>query len=153
MPSPATNYATGSKCQQTAMKAELIAGGPLAVEMYIDADFALYASGVYREPTRDYWDRMAGRTSPEWDPRRCHSGCAPPKAFEWQRVNHPLLVVGYGVTDEPSAEPPSGHAPPSRGYWICQNGWGPRWGEDGYVRVAMGEGSIESAAVAVEPVA
>ena len=95
------------------------------------------------------------RARVEWtSPLAGSTSARPSTSCRLQRpcATQPLLVVGYGVTDEPSAEPPSGHALPSRGYWICQNGWGPRWGEDGYVRVAMGEGSIESAAVAVEPV-
>lgn len=38
--------------------------------------------------------------------------------------NHVVVVVGYNST----ANPP---------YWIVKNSWGPGWGEDGYIRIAI----------------
>ena len=40
-------------------------------------------------------------------------------------LNHGLIIVGYGVSDE-GVE-----------YYICKNSWGTDWGEDGYVRMAV----------------
>ncbi|XBH75946.1 hypothetical protein VPH35_102664 [Triticum aestivum] len=41
---------------------------------------------------------------------------------------HSMTVVGYGTTDE--TDPID--------YWIIKNSWGPKWGEDGYIRMARG---------------
>lgn len=38
-----------------------------------------------------------------------------------ENINHAVVAIGY--TDE---------------YWIIQNSWGARWGEAGYIRLAMG---------------
>ncbi|MGH0185496.1 UNVERIFIED_CONTAM: hypothetical protein FKN15_018247 [Acipenser sinensis] len=69
--------------------------GPVAVG--IDAtrfSFHHYRGGLYYEPS-------------------CSS----------QKLNHAVLVVGYGTEN--------GHD-----YWIVKNSWGISWGENGYVRMA-----------------
>ncbi|XP_046564636.1 procathepsin L-like [Haliotis rubra] len=40
-------------------------------------------------------------------------------------INHAMQVVGYGEED-------------GQEFWICKNTWGPKWGEDGYVRMKKG---------------
>ena len=100
------------------------------------------AGGFYRGRERDCWGRMAGRAEPAYEPRRCHSHCAPPAGLEWEAGNHAVLVVGWGV-ERTAAENVS--------YWVCQNAWGSEWGERGFVRVAAGEASIESLGVAAQP--
>ena len=45
---------------------------------------------------------------------------------------HAVKILGWGVDDE------------GTNYWICANSWGPEWGENGFFRIQMGEGGIDS---------
>jgi len=68
--------------------------GPIAVA--IDASqrsFQTYSDGVYYD-----------------------AGCT-------QKINHGVLVVGYGTED-------------GQDYWLVKNSWGISWGENGYVKMA-----------------
>ena len=39
-------------------------------------------------------------------------------------VNHLVVLEGYGTDDETGED-----------YWLVRNSWGPRWGENGYIRL------------------
>merc|ERR1739848_397659 len=43
-------------------------------------------------------------------------------------INHAVLAVGYGTAS-------------GQNYFIIRNSWGTGWGEDGYIRLAFGEGA------------
>ncbi|CAD7936342.1 unnamed protein product [Amoebophrya sp. A120] len=99
---------------------ELVDNGPVVVSFEPKDDFMYYNQGVYQS------------TSGE------------PIHQEWERVDHAVLLVGYGV-DSTSGQK----------YWKVQNSWGPEWGEGGFFRIARGtnDSGIESISVAadVEP--
>merc|ERR550514_1512830 len=91
---------------------ELYNNGPLVVSFEPAEDFMFYSDGIYSS-----------------------AGSKP----EWERVDHAVLLVGYGEED-------------GKKYWRIQNSWGPDWGEDGFFRMAMGvdESGVESIAVAAD---
>ena len=46
-------------------------------------------------------------------------------------ANHAVLAVGYGNEN-------------GRDYWLVKNSWGTNWGENGFVKIAMGTCAIET---------
>lgn len=96
---------------------ELVQNGPLVVSFEPAEDFMYYSDGIF---------------SSQGVLKRPFEG-----GQEWEKVDHAVLLVGYGVEN-------------STKYWKIQNSWGPDWGEDGFFRMVRGvdESSIESIAVA-----
>jgi len=80
---------------EDALKAAVATVGPVSVA--IDAShptFQFYNHGIYNE-----------------------KDCDP------QNLDHGVLVVGYGTTDEGD-------------YWLVKNSWSEKWGDDGYIRMS-----------------
>lgn len=99
-----------------AIKAELIHGGPLVLGLEPAEDFMFYSEGIYR-------------TSLPLSLLQVGS-------LEWQRVDHAVLLVGWGMDQDGTR------------YWRIQNSWGSEWGEAGFFRIIMdeNESGIESIA-------
>ncbi|XP_076450120.1 cathepsin L-like peptidase [Babylonia areolata] len=90
-----TGYVDIRRGSESDLQSAVATVGPIAVT--IDASkrsFQLYRSGVYYEPT-------------------CSS----------ERLDHGVLVVGYGTED-------------SEDYWLVKNSWGTFWGMNGYIQMA-----------------
>jgi len=113
----------GNATEQEIMD-ELVHKGPLVLSFEPADDFMFYSDGVYQS--------AATLKKPIVE----H-----PALAEWTRVDHAVLLVGYGVDD-------------GKKYWKLQNSWGADWGEDGYFRMLRGadESGIESIAVAADVV-
>ena len=50
-------------------------------------------------------------------------------------VNHGVLLVGYGSTDDSSNESDKAKGSSCKNYWIVRNSWGPDWGHDGFFKL------------------
>jgi len=47
------------------------------------------------------------------------------------QLDHGVAAVGWGTDDESKES-----------YWIVKNSWGPKWGEDGFIRISRKSGGI-----------
>ncbi|XP_077176187.1 cathepsin S-like [Paroedura picta] len=95
-----SRYVQLPQTDEAALKSAVATVGPVSVA--IDATketFFLYKSGVY-------------------DDQSCS-----------QKVNHAVLVVGYGTLD-------------SKDYWLVKNSWGVKFGDQGYIRMARNHGNL-----------
>jgi len=99
------------------MKKELFTYGPVTAGFAVSQDFMWYEKGVYS------------------------SGHDIPQNGDWFKVDHGVLMIGWG--EESGVK-----------YWSLQNSWGPTWGEEGYFRFKRGEnlGGMESICEAADVV-
>lgn len=60
------------------------------------------------------------------------SGISNPFFCSGDRLNHAVLLVGFGQARTAFGK--------MKKYWIISNSWGEKWGENGYIRLARGNG-------------
>lgn len=105
----------GASDEESIMR-EVRAAGPVVVSIEPTPSFMVYRAGVYSE--------------------------VPLPHSEWIKVDHAVLVVGWGEERDPiSGEDIK--------FWVVQNSWGPTWGEGGFFRIRRGvdESGIEAEGV------
>ncbi|EEA08506.1 cathepsin C, putative [Cryptosporidium muris RN66] len=96
--------------------------GPVAISLEPTLEFSLYKSGIFK----GFYEPIA-RKHPWAD-------------VTWYKVDHAMVLTGWGWEKVGNERIP---------YWIVQNSWGLKWGEEGYCRIIRGinELSIEQAGV------
>lgn len=83
--------------------------GPVSVAYQVSPNFRLYSHGVY-----DSWNATTNKTE-------CRSSPSD--------VNHAVVMVGYGTTNDEKAIP----------FHIVRNSWGNTWGMEGYFWILRGQ--------------
>ena len=99
-----------SKTNEENLMRDLYTNGPIVVSFEPDYSFMVYKSGVF-DFKKENW--LTQNTSKP----------------QWQKVDHSVLLVGWGVEVANGKEIK---------YWLLQNSWGKNWGEAGYVRFRRG---------------
>jgi cathepsin C len=97
-------------CNERKIMEEVYKNGPIVLSLEPDYSFMFYKSGVYQSPTNSW---ITNKT----------------KKPEWEKVDHSMVLVGWGV-DVINGK--------SVKYWLLQNSWGGNWGENGYMRFIRG---------------
>jgi cathepsin C len=98
------------------MMREIYNNGPIMIGFDAPASLFYYTGGVYTGPAAP----TEGPTLPHLKP--------------WEKTNHAVVAVGWGVTADGVK------------YWTIKNTWGKNWGEHGYFRIRRGtdECGVES---------
>jgi len=103
-------------CGERAMMRELFDHGPIVVGFEVGMGFNTYHQGIF------------------------HATEGLPEKNHWERVNHAVVIIGYGTENGVD-------------FWTVKNSWGPDWGENGFFRIRRGDDNlnIEHMAVAAYP--
>ncbi|CAG9822448.1 unnamed protein product [Phaedon cochleariae] len=105
-----SSYKSVKKGDENELKKAVALVGPISVCITATKNFHLYKSGVFDDET-------------------CNR----------KRINHAVLVVGYGSLN-------------GNDYWIVKNSWGAHWGQHGYILMSRNKDQCAIAYHAVYPV-
>lgn len=110
-------------CSEDAMLRTLWEHGPMAASIEPTVAFTVYRKGVFKSAYNSLVQKGEN--------------------WVWEKVDHAVVVVGWGWAR---------HGDKWLPYWKVRNSWGARWGEGGYARVIRGvnEMAIERVAVVGE---
>ena len=108
------------ECDVQGMMRELHDNGPIPIALEVGHDFMHYKSGVYDTPAKNPKKNLEDSKN------------------HWMITDHAVVLIGWGTDEETGKD-----------YWLVKNSWSPRWGENGYFRIARGKDllHIESQAV------
>jgi len=105
-------YVGGSygKCDEKQIMKEVFKNGPIVLSLEPDYSFMFYKSGVYQSPISSW---IINNT----------------KRPEWEKVDHSMVLVGWGVENIKGKNVK---------YWLLQNSWGSGWGDNGFMKFIRG---------------
>jgi cathepsin C len=105
-------YVGGSygNCDEKQIMKEVYLNGPIVLSLEPDYSFMFYKSGVYQSPITSWITQKTKRP-------------------EWEKVDHSMVLVGWGVENINGKKVK---------YWILQNSWGLSWGENGFMKFIRG---------------
>jgi len=117
----------GASDEENMMK-EIRARGPIIANLEPSRDFSFYKNGIYESVANRKEDGDISSTNMR------------ESDMEWERVDHSILIVGWGEENGTK-------------YWKALNSWGTNWGENGFFRIKRGvdECAIESMGEAAIP--
>ena len=89
---------------------DLLKYGPIVISLAPNYFFSSYKTGIF-DADANTWKQLNVQQP------------------EWQKVDHSVVLVGYGVHEGVE-------------YWLIQNSWGDVWGEKGYMKLRKGKNLI-----------
>jgi cathepsin C len=87
---------------------EVYKNGPIVVSFEPDYLFMHYNTGIYYSVGDTWLTRKENKPI-------------------WTKVDHSVVLVGWGFDEESQTK-----------YWLLQNSWGDRWGENGFFKMVRG---------------
>ena len=116
------------------MMKEIRARGPISGDLEVPVVFSLYTGGIFSEEGTLALKRLSEEEKIKLsDDDDINEMTLSDYEVSWQLINHSILIIGWGVEK-------------GQKFWLCQNSYGPNWGEKGYfkIRRGMNDYGIES---------
>jgi len=105
---------------------DLRARGPLVADFEPPLSFSMYHSGVFSEEHSKVLKNLAAEEKEKIKSKdSINYRTLMDYNVQWQRIDHSILIVGWGVEDGIK-------------YWDCQNSYGPDFGNNGFFKIRRG---------------